>query len=108
MATHTITFLDTGETLACGEANSLLRSMEQLGRKGIPVGCRNGGCGVCKIRVVDGQFDRRVMSRAHVSSEEEAGGFVLACRITPRTNLAIEVVGKMRNAFTTTQGKKGT
>jgi ferredoxin len=96
---HQVRFLDTGETLSCGEGYSLLQSMERLGRKGIPVGCRNGGCGVCKIRVVEGAVDRRVMSRAHVSAEEEAGGFALACRITPRSDLAIHVVGKMRTAF---------
>lgn len=104
---HQVCFLDTGETLSCGEAYSLLQSMERLGRKGIPVGCRNGGCGVCKIRVIDGTVERRVMSRAHVSVEEEATGFALACRITPRSNLAIQVVGKMRTAFGNIQEAKG-
>lgn len=99
MAAHTVRFLDSGESLACGEVESLLRSMEQLGRKHIPVGCRGGGCGVCKIRVVEGQFERKVMSRAHVSVEEEAEGYALACRITPRSDLSITVVGKMRRAF---------
>ena len=93
---HQVHLLDTDEMLECGGSVSVLQSMERLGRKGIPVGCRNGGCGVCKIRVVDGQFDRRVMSRAHVSLEEEGDGFALACRITPRSNLAIKVVGTMR------------
>jgi ferredoxin len=96
---HQIQFLDTGEMLNCGESASLLQSMERLGRKGIPVGCRNGGCGVCKIQVLDGQFDRRVMSRAHVSAEEQEEGFALACRITPRSDLAIKVIGKMKRAF---------
>jgi ferredoxin len=96
---HQVQFLDTGETLNCGEAYSLLQSMERLGRKGIPVGCRNGGCGVCKIHVLEGLFDARVMSRAHVSADEQTNGFALACRITPRSNLAIKVIGKMKRAF---------
>lgn len=99
MAPHQILLLDTGETLSCGEAYSILQSMERLGRHGIPVGCRNGGCGVCKIRVAQGLCDRRVMSRAHVSVEEEAQGYALACRVTPRSDMAIEVVGKMKSAF---------
>lgn len=104
---HQVRFLDTGEELNCGEAHSLLQSMERLGRKGIPVGCRNGGCGVCKIRVAEGSFDRRVMSRAHVSAEEEAEGYALACRITPRSDLKIHVIGKMRTAFAPIQQRKG-
>ena len=73
--------------------------MEKLGRRGIPVGCRNGGCGVCKVLVLDGSCERRVMSRAHVGLDEEAQGYALACRITPTSDLSVRVIGKMANAF---------
>jgi len=102
MATHQIHFTDSGETINCGEERNLLQSMERLGRKGIPVGCRNGGCGVCKIQVLEGRFDRRVMSRAHVTIEEEAEGKCLACRIVPKSDMKIMVIGKMRRAFAST------
>lgn len=104
---HQINFPETGEMLACRESQSLLQSMERLGYKGIPVGCRNGGCGVCKIQVLEGTFDRRAMSRAHVSEAEEAQGFALACRITPRSNLDVQVIGKMRKAFGQFEKGKG-
>ena len=42
-----VTIANTNERIACDENNSVLGAMEQLCRKGIPVGCRNGGCGVC-------------------------------------------------------------
>jgi len=45
----------TGETYACATDESLLRGMLRLGRKGIPAGCVNGGCGVCKVRIVEGR-----------------------------------------------------
>lgn len=99
MGKHTVHFVETGETLACSTEENLLRAMERLGRKGIPVGCRNGGCGVCKVHVLSGSCDRRVMSRAHVGIEEEAQGYALACRITPTSDLSIRVVGKMGRAF---------
>lgn len=99
MATHQIHFTETDETIACGEDRNLLQSMERLGRKGIPVGCRNGGCGVCKIHVLEGKYDRRVMSRAHVTTEEEAEGKCLACRIIPKSDMKILVLGKMKRAF---------
>ena len=57
----------------------------------LPVGCRRGGCGVCRVRVREGNFTRDPMSRAHVSAEEEAGGVVLACCIYPRSELSLRL-----------------
>ena len=72
--------------------------MEQLALKGIPVGCRNGGCGVCKVQVVSGAYETRKMSRAVVSAEQEAQGCVLACKLHPRGDLKVKVIGKMARA----------
>lgn len=47
------------------------------------MGCRNGGCGVCKVRAVEGQVERRKMSRAVIAAEEEQRGYALACRVYP-------------------------
>ncbi len=93
---YTITIDDTGESYRCVDYRSVLHGMEALGRKGIPVGCRSGGCGVCKVQVVDGSYAGRVMSRAHVSEQEEAEGCVLSCRIQPTSDLHIRVLGKMK------------
>ena len=38
----------------CDEEQNVLAAMERLGRKGIPVGCRGGGCGVCRVQVTYG------------------------------------------------------
>lgn len=103
MGSHVVAFAETGEHLSCAEGRSLLESMERLQRKGIPVGCRNGGCGVCKIQVLEGRFDRRAMSRAHVAIDEEADGMALACRVYPTSDMTVSVVGKMRRAFADTQ-----
>lgn len=87
---------DTGESFVCSANFTVLRGMEALGRGGIPVGCRRGGCGVCKVEILAGAFDKRVMSRAHVSVEEEAAGCVLACRVFPRSDLRLRVLGTMK------------
>ena len=96
MASYTITIAETGESYRCLDERSVLEGMEALGRKGIPVGCRQGGCGVCKVQVLEGAYSKRVMSRAHVSAEEEAGGCVLSCRIRPASDLRVSVVGAMK------------
>lgn len=91
-----ISMLDTGEDYLCHENETVLAGMERLGRRGIPVGCRGGGCGICKIRVLAGRYQGRKMSRTYVSAEEEASGTVLACRILPQEDLDVEIVGGMR------------
>ena len=90
---------NSGEDFACASDLSLLRGMEVLGRRGIPVGCRGGGCGVCKVHVDTGSYEARKMSRACISEEEEASGVVLACRVYPRGEMSVTVVGKMCKAL---------
>lgn len=95
---HQVLIEDTGETYRCDENQNVLVGMEALGRKGIPVGCRNGGCGVCKVEITEGRYVSRVMSRDHVSAEEEARGCVLACRVRPTTDLHLKVIGLMKKS----------
>lgn len=96
MPHFTITIEETGESFRCSDRQSLLVGMESLGKKGIPVGCRSGGCGVCKIEVLAGEYSKRVMSREHVSAEEEEKGCLLACRVMPASDVKLKVVGKMK------------
>lgn len=94
-----IEILDSGERYACSAAQTLLGAMHQLGRRGIPLGCRSGGCGVCKVELLSGEVETGRMSRAHVSSEEQARGIVLACRACPRSAVQLRVLGHMQRAF---------
>lgn len=96
---YTIHLLNTRDRFSCQADVDVLRAMEQLNFKGIPVGCRGGGCGVCKVRVVAGHYQTRKMSRAYVSAEEEAAGTVLACRLYPLGDLELEVVGGLRKCL---------
>lgn len=97
---HNITVRQTAESFPCAVGENLLRGMTKLGRKGIPVGCVNGGCGVCKVKILAGQVERLgPISRAHVSQEEEAQGCTLACRVTPASEVLLEVVGKFEKPF---------
>ena len=99
MPHYNVLIEDTGEQFSCPDTRSLLEGMERLGRKGVPVGCRNGGCGVCKVRIASGEFQARVMSRAHVSESEQREGQVLACRVAPRSDIRLNVVGGMKKAL---------
>jgi ferredoxin len=90
----------TGESFACAGSESLLQGMLALGRKCIPVGCVNGGCGVCKVRILNGHVQKLgPISRAHVSAEEETQGFTLACRVAPTDEVWLEVACKLEKLF---------
>lgn len=57
---------------------------------GLPYGCKDGACGSCKSRLLEG----RVIHGAHqpktLTPEEEAAGFVLTCCATPQTDCSLE------------------
>lgn len=90
----------TGESYPCATTESLLRGMLKLGRKGIPAGCVNGGCGVCKVRIVEGTVTSLgPISREHVSVDEERCGITLACRVAPATPVWLQVIGKLEKPF---------
>lgn len=95
-----ITIIETAEEYSCRDEQHLLAGMVQLGKKGIPVGCRSGGCGVCKIKVVSGLFNKKKMSRDHITEQEEADGIVLACRVFPKSDIKLDVIGKLQKAVT--------
>ena len=75
-----------------GRDRSLLASMIASGKHWLSIGCRGGGCGVCRIKVIAGQFETLPMNRARVSVEDEASGFALACRVFPQSDMRIIAV----------------
>lgn len=79
----------------CRETEPVLTGLQRQGIASVPVGCRGGGCGVCKVRVVRGRYKVGKMSRRHISEEEERSGFALACRLYPESPLTLDVTGDL-------------
>ncbi|NMM28270.1 MAG: 2Fe-2S iron-sulfur cluster binding domain-containing protein [Glaciimonas sp.] len=97
---HSVRLLQTGETYVCSSEETLLQGMARMGRKGIPSGCLNGGCGVCKIAIRSGNIKKTgAMSRAHISEQDEAQGVVLACRVVPLSDVELDVMGCMKKTI---------
>ena len=69
----------------------LLHEMIKRQVTDIPVGCRGGGCGVCRVRVIEGDYTTKRMSRKHVSEADEADGVALACRLIPSSDIVVEL-----------------
>jgi CDP-4-dehydro-6-deoxyglucose reductase, E3 len=56
----------------------------------LPYGCRNGACGSCKGRILEGRVDYGVYQRKALTEEEKAQGKALFCQAKPLTELVIE------------------
>lgn len=92
---YAVDIVNTSESFRCAARQNLLAGMEALARRGIPVGCRGGGCGVCKVRIEAGRVRTEKMSRGAISADEEASGLVLACRAYPQSDLRLSAVDKL-------------
>ena len=56
----------------------------------LPYGCRNGACGSCKGRIVEGSVDYGVYQKKALPDEEKAQGKALFCQAKPLGDVVIE------------------
>ena len=88
----------------CPENLSILAAMEKAGLAVVPVGCRGGGCGICKIAITSGEFTSGKMSKAHISDEDiNSASVSLACRTYPQSSIIIKPLGKVFKKFQQTK-----
>lgn len=92
--------------VVCPPGTSVLRAMVAAGRRDLPVGCRSGGCGVCRVRVDEGEYTVGPMSAAQVDAQDAAQGIALACRLFPSTDLRVTALGR-RTPVTSTGASAG-
>ena len=57
---------------------------------GLPYGCRDGACGSCKSRLVEGRVIHGAHQAKALSADEEAAGWILTCCATPQTDCTVE------------------
>jgi ferredoxin len=59
----------------------------------IPTGCQQGGCGVCKVKVLQGKYSQELV-RSHdaLSNEELENRYALACCMLPNSDLEIMTI----------------
>ena len=91
---YTIKIVNEDFRFLCNEKNSLSEAMSKVNKKHPMVGCRGGGCGICKIKIISGDYTLGRMSSKYVSLEEAGKGYSLACRTYPISDMEIEFVGK--------------
>jgi CDP-4-dehydro-6-deoxyglucose reductase len=87
--TFTITVQPAGLQFDVPRDEAILPAAIRAG-VGLPYGCRDGACGSCKSRLLQG----RVIHGAHqlkaLSPAEEDAGYILTCCATPQTDCVVE------------------
>jgi CDP-4-dehydro-6-deoxyglucose reductase len=85
----TVTLQPSGRSFPVQRDERILAAALRAGI-GLPYGCKDGACGSCKCRLIEG----RVIHGAHqlkaLSADEEEQGFVLTCCAAPQTDLVLE------------------
>ena len=57
---------------------------------GLPYGCKDGACGSCKCRLLEGRVIHGAHQQKALSTEEEAAGLILTCQAAPQTDIVLE------------------
>lgn len=87
----TLTIHPTGEVIYLEPGETVLEGLFRAGFA-YTVGCRRGGCAICKVDVLSGEFSyNRPVADTVVSAEERTDGTCLSCRAVPVSDLTIEM-----------------
>jgi CDP-4-dehydro-6-deoxyglucose reductase len=87
--TFQITVQPSGHRFECEAGETVLGAAIRAG-VGLPYGCKNGACGSCKGKVLEGAVSHRAHQQRALSAEEAAAGFSLFCCATTEQDLVIE------------------
>lgn len=56
----------------------------------LPHGCRDGACGACKGKLIDGEIDHGAVTANALPDAERAAGYALFCCARPRSDLTLQ------------------
>ena len=88
--TH-VTILPDGVQVTAAEDETLLRALARVGLR-YRVGCKRGGCGICKVQLMLGEVRyERPIAASVLTDDERVDGICLSCRAVPITNIVIEL-----------------
>jgi CDP-4-dehydro-6-deoxyglucose reductase len=87
--TFTVTVLPSGVSFSVDRDEPILTAAIRQG-VGLPYGCRDGACGSCKCKLVEGRVIHGTHQLKALSPAEEEAGFTLTCRAAPQTDVVIE------------------
>ena len=85
----TVTVRPTGHSFQIEPGETVLEAALRQGI-GLAYGCKNGACGTCRGKLLEGEVTHRAHSSSALSAADEAKGFALFCSSFPRGDIVIE------------------
>jgi CDP-4-dehydro-6-deoxyglucose reductase len=86
---HQVIIKPSNHTFTCHDGETVLAAALREGIT-LPYGCRNGACGACKGRILEGQVDYGHPQPYVLAEFEKKNGQALFCQASPLTDLTIE------------------
>ena len=86
---HQVTLKTSGKQFTVDSEESILEAALRQGIN-LPYGCKNGACGSCKGKILEGQLSHGQHSEGALSRAEETAGSILFCCAHPQSDLLIE------------------
>ena len=87
---YRIALTPVGHRVECRPEETVLTAILRSGAS-VMFGCRGGGCGTCKMRLISGRVDRGRCSAAVLLEEEKESGWFLSCQARALSDLTIEL-----------------
>src|ERR1043165_6071596 len=88
-AGFSITVEPSGRSFAAQGDETILSAAIRQGI-GLPYGCKDGACGSCKCKKLQGEVSHGPHQSKALSAEEAAAGLVLTCCATPLSDVVLE------------------
>ncbi|MBX9794487.1 MAG: 2Fe-2S iron-sulfur cluster binding domain-containing protein, partial [Burkholderiaceae bacterium] len=85
----TVTLQPSGRSFTVQRDEPILAAALRAGI-GLPYGCKDGACGSCKCRLLDGRVIHGAHQLSALSVAEEESGYALTCCATPQTDVVLE------------------
>ncbi len=86
---YQVTLKTSGKQFTVNQDETLLEAALRQGIK-LPYGCKNGACGSCKGKIIEGQVTHGQHSESALSKSDETTGSTLFCCAHPQSDLLIE------------------
>jgi CDP-4-dehydro-6-deoxyglucose reductase, E3 len=84
-----VTVQPSGRSFSVNQDEAILPAAIRQGI-GMPYGCKDGACGSCKCKKLEGTVVHGAHQSKALSPEEEAAGFILTCCGVPQTDIVLE------------------
>lgn len=86
-----IVVLGSDVALDCSDGETILAALHRGGHA-VRSGCRRGGCGICKLHLIEGSVSyTHVVAPTVLSDAERADGVCLTCRAVPDGEVTLEL-----------------